>query len=235
MNTAVAVVGRKTAAYPVWHTVILLGLIASLVGMSTRLHGATHGGEGHKLTAYLIVAAFEWSMAAWIAAGCRARGESPICLMGERAVRWRTLLGDVALAIVFLLLANIVLGLVGRLVAAAPNNSLRNFLPQTPMESVAFLGLTLTAAFCEELIYRGYLQHQFSAWTGSAAIGLVFQGIVFGISHAYQGLGMVLVIAIYGCLFGLLAIWRKSLRPGMIAHLLQDALGGLLLARAVLK
>jgi membrane protease YdiL (CAAX protease family) len=31
------------------------------------------------------------------------------------------------------------------------------------------------------------------------------------------------VITIFGCLFGLLAQWRRSLRPGMIAHFLQDS------------
>jgi hypothetical protein len=39
---------------------------------------------------------------------------------------------------------------------------------------------------------------------------------------------MMLVIAVYGCLFGLLALWRRSLRPGMMTHALQDGLAGLL-------
>ena len=34
--------------------------------------------------------------------------------------------------------------------------------------------------------------------------------------------------AIYGALFTLLALWRKSLRPGMIAHAWTDIVGGLL-------
>jgi membrane protease YdiL (CAAX protease family) len=46
---------------------------------------------------------------------------------------------------------------------------------------------------------------------------------------------MVVTIGVYGCLFGLLAAWRKSLRPGMLAHFLQDGIGGLMLARLVVK
>ena len=42
---------------------------------------------------------------------------------------------------------------------------------------------------------------------------------------------MMGVIAVYGCLFGLLALWRKNLRPGIIAHILQDSLAGLVLSR----
>jgi hypothetical protein len=34
----------------------------------------------------------------------------------------------------------------------------------------------------------------------------------------------MVVITVFGCLFGLLAQWRQSLRPGMIGHFLQDAL-----------
>jgi membrane protease YdiL (CAAX protease family) len=46
---------------------------------------------------------------------------------------------------------------------------------------------------------------------------------------------MIIIISVYGVLFGLLAAWRKSLRPGMIAHFLQDGVGGLLLAARVLR
>jgi membrane protease YdiL (CAAX protease family) len=235
MNIAVAVTDRKTPAFPAWHTAALLGMIAGLVGLSTRLHGAAHSGESHRLAGYLVIAAFEWTMAAWIVTGWRMQGKTILHLLGEFSARPRTIIRDCGLAVGFLALANVILGLVRHLVAGAPTDSLRNLLPHTALETAAFLGLTVTAGFCEELIYRGYLQRQFTAWTGSVAIGLALQGIVFGVSHAYQGFGMVLVIAVYGCLFGLLAAWRRSLRPGMIAHLLQDAVGGLVLARTVLK
>jgi membrane protease YdiL (CAAX protease family) len=46
---------------------------------------------------------------------------------------------------------------------------------------------------------------------------------------------MVIVIAVYGCMFGMLTWWRKSLRPGMAAHFIQDAIGGLALARFISK
>jgi membrane protease YdiL (CAAX protease family) len=62
-------------------------------------------------------------------------------------------------------------------------------------------------------------------------MGIALQGILFGVAHAYQGPTQILVIAVYGCMFGSLAYWRKSLRPGMIAHFLQDSVGVFLLAR----
>lgn len=56
----------------------------------------------------------------------------------------------------------------------------------------------------------------------------MLQGIVFGAAHGYQDEKYMLMIAAYGALFGLLAHWRRSLRPGMLAHCLQDGIGGLL-------
>jgi len=37
------------------------------------------------------------------------------------------------------------------------------------------------------------------------------------------------LIFIYGAMFGLLAMWRKSLRPGMMAHAWHDAFQGIVL------
>jgi uncharacterized protein len=37
----------------------------------------------------------------------------------------------------------------------------------------------------------------------------------------------MLAVMLQGWLLGLLAYWRKSLRPGMLAHGLQDSIGGI--------
>src|SRR2546423_8311877 len=59
-------------------------------------------------------------------------------------------------------------------------------LPHTRLEEMWFLALSVTAGFCEELLYRGYLVWFFAPWIGgAAAMWLVVA--VFGISHAYQG------------------------------------------------
>ena len=39
----------------------------------------------------------------------------------------------------------------------------------------------------------------------------------------------MLLIGIYGLMFGLLAWWRNSLRPGMMAHAWHDAFSGVVL------
>jgi Type II CAAX prenyl endopeptidase Rce1-like len=66
------------------------------------------------------------------------------------------------------------------------------------------------------------------ALTKSAPAGILLSGATFGIAHAYQGFRMVILISLYGAMFGMLAHWRGSVRPGMIAHAWQDSLNGVL-------
>ena len=232
MNSTAAVADHKASAFPAWHTALLLGALAALVTMSALMNGKP---RSHRLLSYIEAAIFEWAMAGWIVFGCRMKGQRLIGLIGECSARWRTVLRDIAIAIGYLVIANMVLGILGHFVSGPPNQALKNMLPHTPLEQAAFVALAATAGFCEELIYRGYLQSQFAAWTGNLSIAVILQGVVFGVSHAYQGFGQVLIITVYGCMFGLLAAWRKSLRPGMIAHMLQDAISGLIAARSILN
>jgi len=53
-------------------------------------------------------------------------------------------------------------------------------VPDGPVEILAFVALTMTAGFCEEVIYRGYFQQPFRAWTNNLALTIVAQGILFG-------------------------------------------------------
>jgi membrane protease YdiL (CAAX protease family) len=87
--------------------------------------------------------------------------------------------------------------------------------------------LAVCAGFCEEIIFRGYLQRQFTAWTGNVWAGVVLQAIVFGAGHIYQGYKGVIVISVYGAMFGVLAALRKSLRPGIMQHCAQDSFSGI--------
>ena len=86
--------------------------------------------------------------------------------------------------------------------------------------------VSCTAGFCEEVLYRGYLQHQFAAWTGSAPAAIAIQAVIFGASHGYQGMKQMVIISVLGALYGILANWRRTLVPGMAAHVWSDIYGG---------
>jgi len=92
-----------------------------------------------------------------------------------------------------------------------------------------WFGVSLTAGFCEEIIFRGYLQRAVCRVSNSMLLGVLLSAVVFGAAHGYEGAARMVLIGIYGLMFGLLAWWRKSLRAGMMAHAWHDALSGTVL------
>jgi uncharacterized protein len=98
--------------------------------------------------------------------------------------------------------------------------------PSSGAEMVLFLMLSISAGICEEFVFRGYLQQQLGLIGGRIAAGVVLSAIVFGSAHLYEGMAGVLLIAAYGAMFGVLAILRRGLRTGMIAHAWHDSISG---------
>jgi len=213
------------AVAPAWHTAIIL---LALLGIS--IAGALPGVSSHgRVAGYVLAMIFEWAVTGFIWYGLSRRGISISELVGGSWARPLAVVRDIGIALGFLVIATLVLSGLGYLLKADSNQATRNMLPRGPTEVVVYLLLVLTAGFCEELIFRGYLQRQFTALTRAATGGIVLQSIAFGASHGYQGWKSMLLITVFGVMFGLLAHWRRSLRPGIIAHFLQDGVGGLLL------
>jgi len=214
---------------PLWHTAILMSVLLglSLTGArSGSLPGVkTYGRAG----SYVLIMIVEWVTLAFIWYGVSRRGIGMLDLVGGSWARRVDVLRDLGIALGFLIICGIgVLNVLGYFLKAAPNEGMRQMFPQTRTEAVLWCIMSITAGFCEEVTFRGYLQRQFTALTKGATGGIVLQGLAFGAAHGYQGWKFMLLIAVYGSLFGLLARWRRSLRPGMIAHFLQDGMGGLL-------
>jgi membrane protease YdiL (CAAX protease family) len=92
--------------------------------------------------------------------------------------------------------------------------------------------MSVIAGFVEEIVFRGYFQTQFGILLRNVWLGMFLSAAVFGLSHAYEGRQRMLLIFVYGAMFGTLAILRKSLRPGMMAHAWHDSFEGVLLVIA---
>jgi membrane protease YdiL (CAAX protease family) len=105
--------------------------------------------------------------------------------------------------------------------------SIQTFLPQRAVEILLWIGVSMSAGVCEELVFRGYFQKQFEALAHSRWAAFFLQAMLFGIAHGYQGIEACVKIACFGGVYGLFALWRKSLRPGMIAHAWSDVLSGI--------
>jgi membrane protease YdiL (CAAX protease family) len=152
-------------------------------------------------------------------------------VVGERWSTPRLFLRDLGIGALFLLGSNVVLAGLSAVLRPGPNANVARMLPHGRVEIALWVVLSLSAGICEEFVTRGYLQKQLGGLLKNAAAGVVAQGIIFGAAHAYQGSKSMFTIAVLGCMMGWLALWRQSLRPGMLSHFLQDALGGIILGR----
>jgi len=156
-------------------------------------------------------------------------------LIGGRWATPEAALLDIAVAVGFYISAIFVLGgLAYAMGMANPakthelKKQIEFLIPHSALETTIWIAVAATAGFCEEVIFRGYFQRQIGAIAGSIWLGILFQGIVFGASHGYEGPQRMVLIAVYGLMFGILAHWRKSLRPGMMAHFMWDTISGIL-------
>jgi membrane protease YdiL (CAAX protease family) len=103
--------------------------------------------------------------------------------------------------------------------------------PSNGKEIAAWAFLCLLVGFIEETVFRGYLQQQFIRWArGGVVLGVLLSAAVFGGAHAYQGMRNIVMLTVFGVLFSVLALYRRSLRAGMFAHSWHDLLAGLALA-----
>ncbi len=218
---------------PWWHTALLIAvlLLASVNGSRARHPLAEHS----KLPQYLWGITWEWILLAITWLGIRKRIELRE-LIGGRWASTQDFLLDVVYAGAFWICALFVLGAGAKLMhldqagkVEGMRKQLGFLIPGSRFELAVWFGMSATAGFCEEIIFRGYLQRQFAVLTNSVFTGMLLSAAIFGASHGYEGVGRMVLIGIYGLMFGLLAWWRKSLRPGIIAHAWHDAFSGAVL------
>lgn len=175
--------------------------------------------------------ALEWLLLALAAWGIRLGGGSIRNVIGGSWSTAKQFRRDLGIGVLFLVGSNIILAGLQAILRPGPNANIGRLLPRSAIEITLWIFLSLSAGICEEFTFRGYLQKQLNGWLKNATAAVVFQGIIFGAAHAYQGPKLMLTIVVLGSLMGWLAQWQKSTRPGMISHFLQDAIGGIVLGR----
>jgi membrane protease YdiL (CAAX protease family) len=227
----VAAKSKTATVAPLWHS---LGLLLLLLSISLGFYKAQSAspsehslGEptGGNAALYLAIIASEWGLWFYIWLGGRCNGAVPVRdLIGGRWSNVKSVLLDIAVAAGFWLVWSAVAIAVASLTGPSQAEPASFLNPKGPFEVVLWVIMSMTAGFCEELVYRGYLQKQILALSGSPTLAITVQAIIFGAGHWYQGSKKVIIIAILGALFGLLANLRKSLRPGMLSHAWEDVL-----------
>ncbi|MGO9318645.1 MAG: CPBP family intramembrane glutamic endopeptidase [Terracidiphilus sp.] len=242
---------------PVWHTILLVAaIIAISIHGASRL-SAIHGPLD-RLATYGLTAMTEAAMLAWVVLGLRLKKIPLRSLLGSCPVSIHSIAMDLGFALLFWIASMMVLGSVSVAwsgvetalahwppathasgqIPLSPDPSrlqavreLARLAPVNGIEVAAWSMLCMLAGFVEEIVFRGYLQRQFIAWArGRVATGVLASAVIFGAAHGYQGARSMVLLSVFGVLFSLLALDRRSLRPGIFAHAGHDFVAGLTLA-----
>jgi membrane protease YdiL (CAAX protease family) len=218
---------------PWWHTTLLIALFLVMAAGGARFQHQDRSASGTPgqhvvLPLYVSLILMEWGLVYYVwKAGLRRSGITLRQLVGGRWESWKDAASDILLGLLLWVAWRGLQFAWIQLVGAGHAASIDSFLPRRPAEIVAWALLCISAGICEELVFRGYFQKQFQALTSSTWAAVIFQAVLFGIAHGYQGAMACATITIYGVLFGSFALWRNSLRPGMIAHAWTDLAAGL--------
>ncbi|MGH9734484.1 MAG: CPBP family intramembrane glutamic endopeptidase [Candidatus Acidiferrales bacterium] len=220
----------RSRVAPLWHTFIF---IAGIIGLTlTQFHQTkqmTNVQIRNRVPLYVVMIVFELFMLFYTWIGVIIAKKRLRDLIRGKWNSWIDFWRDIGIAAAFTVVVWGVLAVAGFLLGtnSVGMKAVKMLIPRTPAEMALWVLLSITAGFCEETIFRGYFQRQFLALTGSVEASVILQACVFGAAHLYQGWKGALTITIYGVLFGALAAWTKSLRPGMIQHAGQDTFSGI--------
>jgi membrane protease YdiL (CAAX protease family) len=166
----------------------------------------------------------DWGLVLYV---CRlGRGRSFLVpIVGALPLRARALFVDAALALGAWWLIELTELFFAHLLGHG-HRAVGAMLPRTPLERAVWGAFALSAGFCEEVVYRGYLQTEIGART-TRLKGVLLQAVLFGVAHAEQGAWGAVRIGLYGLWLGLLAEERRSLVPGILCHVGIDVASGL--------
>ena len=215
------------------HTAAVIAIVLATAAAGALLQRRAPAGPGivaeHRgaVGIYLTAAALDWALLYFTWIGPHRAGRSLFEAVGARWPGFSRFAIDVAVAIPFWVVWDLTARGIHRLLGPSSAKSIDVLLPRTPLEIAVWILVSLTAGFCEEVVFRGYLQTQLRAWTRSAAAAVILQGVLFGLAHGYQGCKNVVVIAVLGVLYGALAEWRGNVRAGILAHAWSDVYAGL--------
>lgn len=219
-----------------WDLALIVVFLATAVPLMGRrriqqLMRIPHTDKAERLTLYASTTAFQWLIAAIIYWRTTADG-IPAWRLGLQITR-PVLTGALGVGLATVVLVNQLYSL--RRIASTPvepdgmlaQMALKVFPQDTP-ERLAFLAVVITVAFCEEWIYRGFVQRMFQDWGGSVAAGIFGSALLFAGAHLYQGRRGLLSTFAVGLVFSTVRFWSGSLIPAIAAHFVADLVAGYL-------
>ena len=209
------------------HTFALLLLLVATTAYG-HFHAAAIEVSQSRTAEYLSSIVLEWVLFGFVIAGIRRRREFLQNAFGRNGAGWAQALG---VGFASYIAGNVAVALTSGLLYFTPLFHQRNtgvilaLLPHTRLQFALWFAVSLSAGLSEEMIFRGYLQQQLTAWTKRPVLAIVLASILFGSVHLYEGLGAILPLIALALVYGSVArLMKGDLRAVIVAHTLQDFL-----------
>jgi membrane protease YdiL (CAAX protease family) len=213
------------------HTAIVAAVLIAL-GVYTAQNTGKFKADAATNT-YISTIIMQWILFAFVWLGIKLRGYKLNDVFGKPWGSFEDALMDLVVAIGFWFSWAIVAVIVSFIInhgMPQPNvkdalKGVEGLIPRTANQLGLWILLSFTAGTVEEFIFRGYFQRQFTALTQRVWLGVLIPSLIFLCGHLYQG-EKAIVTGLLGLAFGVLAAWRRNLRPGIMAHVWQDVFSG---------
>jgi uncharacterized protein len=217
-----------------WLIFLFLGVLLPWRGYRRlkRLLALPSVSTKEKIALYAVTIAFQWALVAIVGWRCLAHGLGDVSLgvavqeASSSKIWLVSLLGGALVGC----LQWFNLRRVARMQGAAPEfmkTLASRILPKQSVERIPYYALAITAGVCEEFVYRGFVMA--ALWQAGLAtwVVVVLSSILFGLAHAYQGVGGIIATGGLGVVFALVRIAWGSLVPVMVFHSVVDLVAGI--------
>lgn len=219
---------KQVASWKHFAGFLLIGAAVVASGMLAQRAPAGSAGGGQlgshsqAIPVYLVAIFMDWALLYYCWVGLHKYGVKLREITGGRWTSWKDIAVDLGIAVPFWVLWEGTAYGVHWLLGPGHAKTVDSLLPQSLAEIAIWIATSITAGICEEIVFRGYVQRQLGALSGVLWAGVLGQGVVFGLFHAYQGWKNVIVISFLGVLNGILAVWRRNLRINIVTHAWTD-------------
>jgi membrane protease YdiL (CAAX protease family) len=210
---------RKAVRYAIYSAFLIL---VAIIGISTWYYSAGKIGQTYFIVVASIAQSFAFSMLA--IAWMTFRGNNLKQITGGlglwKKITWKKAiaLGISAFALIFLL--EIGLSLFESATGIQLPTNVQQIFSGLPLYFIVFS--TIIAPINEEILFRGFLVPR---------IGIIASAIIFGLLHylSYASISEFIAAFAFGIIAGYIRKRYSSLYPSILAHMLVNALGFLLI------
>ncbi|WP_108669999.1 CPBP family intramembrane glutamic endopeptidase [Peribacillus acanthi] len=181
----------------------------------------------NKIKTYSLIMLYQWTVVALIFLGFYLKGisfkELGFVSTYEDLSNFLGFLAGILVSVFFFLGIYLLIPF-GRKKILQQYEAIEVLLPNGWKERLLFAGVAVTAGFCEEVIFRGFMFYYLDQlnWNLSLIAIAIITSILFGLAHGYQGWKNIIFTGLVGFAMARLYMQYESIWIPIILHIVID-------------